>query len=89
MLSLTVTFPEHDKAARDAAGWHVCLEQLGFVCAGDPLPWRPPDRWRAVHARYVERLGTEASTIGPPEEWERVHGASGADRDTVPPMTRR
>ena len=70
---LTVTFPEHGKAARDAAGWHVCLEQLGFVCAGEPLPWRPPDRWRAVHPRYVERLGPEASTIGPPEEWERVH----------------
>ncbi len=85
VLSLTVTFPEHDKGARDAAGWHVCLEQLSFVCAGDPPPWRPPDRWRAVHARYVERLGTEASTIGPPEEWERVHGADAdADRDTVP-----
>ena len=28
MLRLTVTFPEHGKAARDAAGWHVCLDQL-------------------------------------------------------------
>ena len=28
ILRLTVTFPEHGKAARDAAGWHVCLEQL-------------------------------------------------------------
>jgi uncharacterized protein YndB with AHSA1/START domain len=68
VLSMTVTFPEHGKAARDAAGWHVCIEQLGFVCAGDPLPWRPPDRWPSVHARYVVRLGPEASTIGPPDE---------------------
>ena len=35
VLRLTVTFPEHGKAARDAAGWHVCLEQLGSECAGD------------------------------------------------------
>ncbi len=37
--------------------------------------WRPPDRWRVVHAVYVERLGPEASAIGPPEEWERAHGS--------------
>ena len=74
VLRLTVTFPEHGKAARDAAGWHVCLEQLVHVCEGTELPWRPPDRWRVVHRAYVERLGPEASAIGPPEEWERVHG---------------
>ncbi len=87
VLSLTVTFPEQGKAARDAAGWHVCLEQLGFLCAGEPLPWRPPDRWRAVHVRYVERLGPAASIIGPPEEWERVHSADAVadpNRVTVP-----
>jgi uncharacterized protein YndB with AHSA1/START domain len=25
-LELTVTFPEYGKAARDGAGWHVCLD---------------------------------------------------------------
>jgi uncharacterized protein YndB with AHSA1/START domain len=74
VLRLTVTFPEHGKAARDAAGWHVCLEQLAHVCEGTELPWKPPDRWRVVHRAYVERLGPETSAIGPPEEWERVHG---------------
>ena len=39
VLSLTVSFSEYGKAARDATGWHVCLEQLSFVCAGAPLPW--------------------------------------------------
>jgi uncharacterized protein YndB with AHSA1/START domain len=76
VLDLTVTFPEYGKAARDAAGWHVCLEQLGHVVAGTTLPWEPPDRWRAVHSVYVQRLGPEASAIGPPEEWERVHGTA-------------
>jgi uncharacterized protein YndB with AHSA1/START domain len=80
-LSLTVTFPEHGKAARDAAGWHVCLEQLSHVVDATTLPWEPPDRWRVVHAGYVTRLGPEASTVGPPEAWERTHGpAEGADQ---------
>jgi uncharacterized protein YndB with AHSA1/START domain len=69
-LRLTVTFPEHGKAARDAAGWHVCLEQLAAACDGTGLFGQPPDRWRVVHRGYVERLGPEASAIGPPEEWK-------------------
>ncbi len=74
-IRLTVTFPEYGKSARDAAGWHVCLEQLTHVLDGTPPPWKPPDRWRVVHRGYVERLGPVASATGPPEEWERVHGA--------------
>ncbi len=76
ILRLTVTFPEHGKAARDAAGWHVCLEQLGAACDGTALPWLPPERWRVVHLGYVERFGPGASAIGPPREWEAVHGAA-------------
>ena len=74
ILSLTVTFSEHGKAARDATGWHVCLGQLSFVCAGAPLPWSPPEHWRAVHPSYMERFGAEATTVGPPPDWERTHG---------------
>jgi uncharacterized protein YndB with AHSA1/START domain len=71
-LSLTVTLAEYGKAARDAAGWHVCLEQLAYSCDGSVPPWPPPERWRAVHPRYVSSLGPEASVLGPPEEWERA-----------------
>ena len=78
VLDLTVTFSEYAKAARDAAGWHVCLDQLGYACDGTPLPWKPPDRWRAVHRSYVERFGAAASALGPPEEWQRVHGEGAA-----------
>ena len=74
ILRLSVTFPEYGRAARDAAGWHVCLEQLTHALDGTPPPSTSPERWRAVHPRYVERLGPEASAIGPPEEWERAHG---------------
>ena len=59
--------PEVGKAARDAAGWHACLDILGHHLAGEKPPWSPVERWDQVHAQYVERLGPEASTIGPPE----------------------
>jgi uncharacterized protein YndB with AHSA1/START domain len=72
VLSLTVTFPEHGKAARDATGWHVCLERLFFVGADDSPPWSPPERWRAVHPHYVAAFGPAASAIGPPQEGGRA-----------------
>ena len=74
---LSFSFREYAKAARDAAGLHVCLEQLDFVCAGDSPPWQPPERWRVVPARYVAAFGPEATAVGPPQEWERVHGGDG------------
>ncbi len=73
VLRLSVTFPEGGKAARDAAGWHVCLERLQGVCDGADVSWPTSEHWRAVHPTYVERLGPEASAIGPPEQWERVN----------------
>jgi uncharacterized protein YndB with AHSA1/START domain len=75
LLTLVVSFPELGKGARDAAGWHVCLEQLAYVADGTGLPWDPADRWHQVHPRYVARFGPAASTLGPPEQWEEAHGA--------------
>ncbi len=67
VLTFVHTFDELGKAARDAAGWHACLDILGHELAGEKPPWSPVERWEQVHAEYVERLGPEASTIGPPE----------------------
>jgi uncharacterized protein YndB with AHSA1/START domain len=69
VLTLIDTFDELGKAARDAAGWHECLDRL--VCELDgtePVPFG--ERWREVHPRYVEHLGPDAATIGPPEGWD-------------------
>ena len=33
---------------------------------GTEPPWEPSERWQVVHRTYVERLGPEASVIGPP-----------------------
>jgi uncharacterized protein YndB with AHSA1/START domain len=67
VLTFVNTFDELGKAARDAAGWHACLDILGHHLAGEEPPWSPVERWEQVHGEYVERLGPEASTIGPPE----------------------
>jgi uncharacterized protein YndB with AHSA1/START domain len=65
-LTLLDTIDELGKAARDGAGWHVCLDQLEHALEGTEPPWSTPDRWREVHPSYVDELGPEAATIGPP-----------------------
>lgn len=66
VLTLVNAFDEVGKAARDAAGWHACLDVLRHHLDGATPPWTPGERWAQVHASYVERLGAEAATIGPP-----------------------
>lgn len=67
LLTLLDTFDEQGKAARDAAGWHVCLDALERALDGTKGQLAPAAGWQAVHEAYVERLGPQASTIGPPE----------------------
>lgn len=69
LLTLSDTFSEHGKAARDAAGWHECLDFLARALDGGPPP-KPGSRWAEVHPRYVEHFGPEAATVGPPAGWE-------------------
>jgi uncharacterized protein YndB with AHSA1/START domain len=66
LLTFVNSFDEIGKAARDAAGWHACLDALGGLL-GDEGPAPASSRWQQVHPVYVERFGPEASTIGPPE----------------------
>lgn len=69
LLGFTATFAEVGKAARDAAGWHVCLDRLVAATEG------PADeRWRQVHPHYVAAFGPDAATIGPPQEWQDEFG---------------
>jgi uncharacterized protein YndB with AHSA1/START domain len=67
LLTFVNTFDELGKAARDAAGWHACLDLLGYHLSGEPAPWTPQERWQEVHSSYVEHLGSEAAAIGPLE----------------------
>ena len=70
VLTLLDTFDELGKAARDAAGWHLCLDRLAANLEGRPRRPESADEWRPINARYVERFGPEAATVGPPEGFE-------------------
>jgi uncharacterized protein YndB with AHSA1/START domain len=67
LLTFTDTFDELGRAARDAAGWHACLELLAYEVAGETPPRPSEELWAEVHPRYVEAFGPEAATMGPPE----------------------
>jgi uncharacterized protein YndB with AHSA1/START domain len=68
VLTLRDSVAELGKAARDGAGWHVCLEQLDAALEGRP---KPADggiaRWSQVHPGYVAAFGPAAATVGPPD----------------------
>ena len=74
VLTLIVTMAEFGKAARDAAGWHICLDNLAGDLADDLADVEHGDRWRSVNQIYVARFGPAASTVGPPEEWKDKYG---------------
>jgi uncharacterized protein YndB with AHSA1/START domain len=63
---LTDVFSELGKAARDAAGWHTCVDLLEQHLDGAAAPWPPTERWNKVHPGYVRKFGPDAATIGPP-----------------------
>src|SRR5207249_5536624 len=49
LLTFVNTFDELGKAARDAAGWHACLDLLGHELSQEEAPWTPGERWQVVH----------------------------------------
>lgn len=56
LLSFTVILDAEDKAARDAAGWHQCLDGLERRL-GDAQPERPmpADAWQQHYEAYSRR----------------------------------
>src|SRR5205085_11048372 len=58
LLRLTVLLDSREKAARDAAGWHVCLGELEKRLAGAPTAppgTMPTDEWREHYYEYIRR----------------------------------
>jgi uncharacterized protein YndB with AHSA1/START domain len=66
VLTLLDILEERGKAARDGAGWHVCLDALAGDLRGESQARGSVETWNDVHPSYVERFGPEAATIGPP-----------------------
>jgi uncharacterized protein YndB with AHSA1/START domain len=64
VLRLTVLLDEREKAARDGAGWHVCLDRLGRQLAGGEPGGR--EDWRDLYEEY-QRRGVPAGAPIPGE----------------------
>ncbi|MFC4563468.1 SRPBCC family protein [Nocardiopsis mangrovi] len=65
-LVFTVTFGEVGRAARDTAGWHVCLDFLAGHLDGAEPSGDTRALWEPLNAHYAAEFGPESATIGPP-----------------------
>jgi uncharacterized protein YndB with AHSA1/START domain len=70
-LVLLHVFDDRYKAARDAAGWHLCLDALSAALEGARPPQgedgeRLPGGWRELNAAYEERFGIPPEKATPP-----------------------
>ncbi|SRR6266511_704169 len=73
LLILTHSFEDRFKAARDAAGWHVCLDALSTVLDGASKPEESdseglPQGWRELNSVYEERFGIPPDKATPPPQ---------------------
>jgi uncharacterized protein YndB with AHSA1/START domain len=66
-LVLTDVIDDVGKAARDAAGWHTCLDFLDAALDHVTPTLTSSERWKEVHGDYVVEFGPRAATIGPPD----------------------
>ena len=71
VLTLTHVFEDRFKAARDAAGWHQCLDSLSGSLAAYPRPQRGsaaglPPGWPELNAEYEKRFGISPEQATPP-----------------------
>jgi uncharacterized protein YndB with AHSA1/START domain len=64
LLRLTVLLDAREKAARDAAGWHLCLDRLSRRLAGADADGR--EGWRERYEEY-QRRGVPAGAQIPGE----------------------
>jgi uncharacterized protein YndB with AHSA1/START domain len=73
LLVLTHTFDDRFKAARDAAGWHLCLIALDAALEGRKAPGasdgeRIPEGWPELNSAYERRFGIPHERATPPPE---------------------
>jgi uncharacterized protein YndB with AHSA1/START domain len=64
LLVFTDTFTDPGKAARDGAGWHVCLDALAVRLDGAQAG--PGNRWQEYYEDYADRFGPDAATASLP-----------------------
>ena len=84
LLVFMHTFADRFKAARDAAGWHLCLDALASGLAGEtalaPVAQPAiPAGWRGLNAAYERRFGIPPAAV---HRRARSSGSSAAPRPT-------
>lgn len=66
---LTETHDDPSMAARNAAGWEMCLEALGAAIQGAALGEYAWAKWRQLFDRYVQKFEPKfGPQQGPPED---------------------
>lgn len=70
LLILEHSFGDRLKAARDGAGWHICLLALTAVLGGGEIPERGspqrlPDGWAELNEDYQRRFAIASSEATP------------------------
>jgi uncharacterized protein YndB with AHSA1/START domain len=70
LLALEHSFADRLKAARDGAGWHICLIALAARVDGREVPdrgsaQRLPGGWSELNAEYLQRFGITAEEATP------------------------
>jgi uncharacterized protein YndB with AHSA1/START domain len=72
MLILVHSFGDRLKAARDGAGWHLCLDALAASLAGASSPpdhsCDPPPPWPQLNRSYEEKFGISSAEATPPPQ---------------------
>jgi uncharacterized protein YndB with AHSA1/START domain len=73
LLTLEHTFDDRFKAARDGAGWHLCLGALEARLDDRPAPAvaegeRLPGGWRELNGEYQQRFGIAPEQATPPPQ---------------------
>lgn len=66
VLRFVDSFADGGKAARDSAGWDVCLDQLAHRLDGTEPGWDPGERWAERYRENVRRYGPEHATADIP-----------------------
>ena len=70
LLILVHRFDDRLKAARDGAGWHLCLDSLASALDGIPdSPTHPiagPGPWQQLNREYQQRFGIAPEDATPP-----------------------
>jgi uncharacterized protein YndB with AHSA1/START domain len=74
LLTLTHSFGNRFKAARDAAGWHLCLEALSAYLDGASTASAREilgGGWQELNSAYEERFGIPPDKATPPLDFKR------------------